>query len=198
MPRSERPYDTPQDGYRYLPEHVAALEERITMRPVPPAEIRRRAEDATLVTADIPDYLDSGLAPEADTAIALYRLVQLFGTPNVPGLEAGADQDSRERVTWQYLFEVTDDGGEGEDGREREYLLSVYDDRTNVSAGLSEFRPHDEDGVPVPGGDRVAVEPTGDPLPGGMPDDPYLRDVVRLVLSTVEHAVEATYKGLRV
>lgn len=190
------PYDVPQDDYRYLPEQVAALQERITMAPVPPAEIAERGEAATLLTTDIPTYLDSGLAPSADCSIALYRLVQLFGTPNVPGLEAGADQHSRERTTWQYLFRVVDEP-ESEDEPTREFLLSVYDDRTNVSAGLSAWQSHDE-GAPVPGGDRVSVEPSGEPLPSGLPEDDYCRDVVRLVLSTVEHAVEATYKGLRV
>jgi hypothetical protein len=193
--RSGRPYDTPRDGYRYLPEHAAALEERITMAPVPPDEIRRRGADATLVTTDIPTYLGDGVAPDVDTAIALYRLVQLFGTPNVPGLEAGADQGNRDRLTWQYLFRVVDDPDASE-APTRECLLSVYDDRTSVSAGLSEFRPHDDG--PVPDGDRVSLEPTGDPLPSGLPADAYLRDLVRLMLSTVEHAVEATYKGLHV
>lgn len=188
------PYDVPQDDYRYLPEQAAALQERITMTPVPPEEIAERGETATLVTTDVPDYLDKGVAPDVDCAIALYRLVQLFGTPNVPGLEAGADQHSRERTTWQYLFRVVD---EPEDGPERELLLSVYDDGTTVSAGLSEWVPHED--APTPArGDRVSLEPSGDPLPSGMPDDDYCRDLVRLVLSTVEHAVEATYKGLHV
>lgn len=191
---TNRPYDVEQDGYRYLPEQVAALGERITMEPVAPEEIAARGETATLRTTDIPEYLESGLAPEADCSIALYRLVQLFGTPNVPGLEAGADQDSRERTTWQYLFRIVDDP---EAGPTEEYRLSVYDDRTTVSAGLSEWQAHD-DGAPVPGGDRVSLEPAAAPLPSGMPDEDYCRDLVRLVLSTVEHAVEATYKGLHV
>ena len=174
-----------------MPEELAALQQQVTLEPVAPGRIRERADAGeTLATTGIPRYLNRRIASDADTPIALYRLVQLFGTPNVPGLEAGADQPERERRTWQYLFRVTYDP---EDEPERELLLSVYDDRTNLSVGVSEW--YDPEDSP----ERLAPEPTGDPLPSGdMPAEDTLVTLVKLVLSTVEHAVEATYEDLRV
>lgn len=194
------PVDRPQDSFRYGPEKVASFAERFTVEPVPPGAIRERIDNGdVLATTDVPDYLDRPIACDADTSIALYRLVQLFGTPNVPGLEAGADQPIRHERTWQYLFRVVyrpeaEDGSRPPVGTEdREYLLSVYDFRTNLSVGISEW-------VGPEGGPRNGVEePSAEPLPSGsMPDEAMLEMLVQLVLSTVEHVVEATYEDLRV
>lgn len=183
------PVEKPQDQYRYGPDEVAELDRKITLEPVAPATVRDRAGDEVLVTTDIPGYLNRGLAPDADTSIALYRLVQMFGTPNVPGLEAGADQPTRERTTWQYLFRVT---YAPDEAPPEELLVSVYDDRTNLSVGLSEW-------VDRSSTDRVALEPSADPLPSGeIPPEEFLVNLVKLVLSTVEHAVGATYEDLAV
>lgn len=204
------------------------MAERVSMEPLAPAAIRERLDAGeVLVTTDIPSYLGRSIAVEADTSIGLYRLVQLFGTPNVPGLEAGADQPLREQTTWQYLFEFTvrppadtgdaldagdtldvgdaldasdelDAGDETADTdpsdaeEARTHLVSVYDRRTNLSVGVAEFHPDPDGRLPGP-------EPTADPLPSGdVPDEADLELVVKLVLSTVEHAVEATYEGLHV
>jgi hypothetical protein len=196
---ADLPGDVPQDTYRYDPEEIAEFQERLTVEPVAPSAIREQVDDGrVLATMDIPRYLQRGVALDTDTSIALYRLVQLFGTPNLPGLEAGADQPPRELTTWQYLFRVTD---APESGPERTFLVSVYDYKTDVSVGLSEWYS------PEPGDDpgRVALGPSPDPLPSAtgengerIPDEPILETFVQLVLSMVEHAVEATYKGLHV
>lgn len=206
------------DAFRYGPDEVAWFQ-RFTLEPVAPETLRERAAAGDLlVTTDVPDYLERQLAPDIDTGPALYRLVQLFGTPNVPGLEAGVDQPDREMTTWQYLFRVTytpDDGAEDEPpvpapSEETEYLLSVYDYRTNLSVGLSRWRERGgrgNSGSGDPGGDagntddggrrRIAAEPGADPLPGGdLPDEEFLVALVQLVLSAVEHPVAATYEDL--
>lgn len=186
------------DAFRYGPDEVAWFQ-RFTLEPVAPETLRERAaEGDLLVTTDVPDYLERQLAPDVDTGPALYRLVQLFGTPNVPGLEAGADQPDRQRTTWQYLFRVTYTPEDDEDdppvpapSEETEYLLSVYDYRTNLSVGLSRW--HERDGNER----RIAAEPRGDALPGSdLPDGELLVALVQLVLSTVEHPVAATYEEL--
>lgn len=163
--------------------------ERFTLRPVPPGEIRRRLDGGrVLATMDIPGYLAKKLVVDAETGVALYRLVQLFGTPNVPGLEAGADQPGRHRTTWQYLFDVTFDPPDAEP---YEFYLSVYDLGTDVSTGLSAFL--DVDREP----DRPVAEPSRDPLDAvAIPDDGFLEGVVQLVLNTVDEPVPATYKEL--
>lgn len=191
---------------------MATLAQRFTLKPVSPTAIREEIDDGNvLVTTDIPDYLGRPVATSADTGIALYRLVQLFGTPNLPGLEAGTDQPMRELMTWQYLFRVeylpdrdaaeepdpvtsASTDGERPTGSNahtrRSALVSVYDYRTTLSVGLSTW--HRSDDQPP----RVAVEPSAEPLPStSMPDETFLEQLVQLVLSTVEHAVEATWES---
>lgn len=185
-----------QDGFRYGPDDIT-FQERFTLRPVPPAQITEAAEDGrTLRTMDVPEYTGRSLAPTVDTGTALYRLVQLFGTPNVPGLEAGAAQPPRELTTWQYLFSVVYSPPDGEEeppvpapANETELLLSAYDHKTNLSVGLS--------GWERSGADRVAEEPGREPLSGvDLPEEEFLVVLVQLVLSSVEHPVEATYQEL--
>lgn len=193
----------PRDSFRYGPDEIAWFQ-HFTLEPVEPDTVRSRAAGGeTLRTTDIPDYLGRQLAPDVDTAPALYRLVQLFGTPNVPGLEAGADQPDREVTTWQYLFSVTYTPGEEEPPvpaptEETEYRLSVYDYRTNLSVGLSRWADPIEETDADADADgtfgRLAAEPGPEPLPGGeLPDEEFLVALVQLVLSAVEHPVEATY-----
>lgn len=183
------------DGFRYDPQRLVWLED-FELRPVEPDTIRAAVADGRrLHTMDVPGYLDRSLAPTVDTGIALYRLVQLFGTPNLPGLEAGGDQPDRVKTTWQYLFSATYDPADPEEAPfdapagGSEHLLSVYDYKTNLSVGLSTWsRGADE---------RIALEPEATPLPDvDVPDADFLVALVQLVLSSVEHPVSATYREL--
>lgn len=162
--------------------------ERFEMSPVDPAELREMSGNGEVIeTLDIPTYLGKPLLTDVETGTAAYRLIQLFGTPNVPGLEAGADQPPREQTTWQYLFELVYDAPGGD---ERTFSLSVYDYRTDVSAGLSTIA-HREDA------NRVAAEPTSDPPAGlDVPEEDFLVGLVRLVANVVEEPVPATYRNL--
>lgn len=180
--------DRPADPYGVQTrEQIARLEE-FTVEPVAPDRIAdHRSAGETLVTVDVPAHLGPRLDLDVDTSIALYRLVQLFGTPNVPGLEAGTDQPARETRTWQFLFDAVHEPGEGDGWSE---LLSVYDYKTRVSVGLSAWLDEDEPGFAFP-------EPVEEPPPWmDLPPEEDLRTLVRLVRTTVEHTVEATYKEL--
>lgn len=186
--------ERPHDGFRYTPDDLVWFQQ-FNVEPVPPEAVRENSQAGLVLgTMDIPDYLDRSLAAKVDTGVALYRLVQLFGTPNVPGLEAGARQPERERTTWQYLFQTTYTPGEGEPpvpapAVETEYLVSVYDYRTNLSVGLSEWQERPDD--------RIAAEPSDAPISNGtLPDEGILVSLVQLVLATVEHPVSATYQQL--
>lgn len=162
--------------------------EHATFEPVAPDAVRERlADGAVLATTDVPDHLDRSLVVEVDTGLVLYRLVQLFGTPNVPGLAAGGDQPDRHLTTWQYLFEFTHDPEEGEP---TSALVSVYDYRTELSVGVSTWRRPDE----MP--ERRVPEPTGDgPVPAHLDED-FLLGAVQAVLHTVEDPVRATFEEL--
>lgn len=178
---------TVADDFVHGPERFGWLE-RTTLEPVAPATVRERLADGEmLATVDVPGHLDRSLVVETGTGAVLYRLVQLFGTPNVPGLGAGADQPDREATTWQYLFSFAHEPEAGEPTRA---LVSVYDYRTDVSVGVSTWRRPDEPPA------RQVPEPTPDgPVPGDL-DEEFLVGAVQAVLHTVEEPVQATYKGL--
>jgi hypothetical protein len=190
------------DGFVYDVERSQRLQ-GFTLQPVAPEAIEARlAAGDRLAVVDLPGRLDRRLHVDAGTGTVLYRLVELFGTPNVPGFEAGADQPPRERTTWRYLFETTyepvpegeigiDDGETAVWATPRECLVAVYDWKTNVSVGVATWEPAGLDDraaqLPEPGAD-------GD-LPPGVDAEPFLVGLVQLVVATVEEPVGATYKG---
>lgn len=167
---------------------------RFTLEPVSPDEIADGlAGGESLVTVDVPAYLDRKLAVEVETGTGLYRLTQLFGLPNVPGFEAGggAMERDRHRTTWQYLFTVDYEPRGGDDIRVPDStLLSVYDYETDVSCGISGWVETDCGRVD---------EPVATPAEAGdvsVPSRELLELLVQLVLNVVEEPVPATYEGL--
>jgi len=208
------------DGFVFGVERFQRLE-GFTLSPVAPGDIDARlAAGDRLDVIDVPGALDRRLHLDTGTGLVLYRLVQLFGTPNVPDLEAGADQPPRERTTWRYLFEATydpvsvdDRPDSDEDDAEstgpgpgsetadedaavwetpRECLLAVYDYGTDVSVGIATWTAAGLD-------DRTEQlpEPEADPgvsFPPAVDAEPFLVGVVQLVTTVVEEPVRATYK----
>lgn len=164
--------------------------QRFTLRPTEPSEINRRLGDGrALETTDIPTYLGSKAETECETGVALYRLVELWGTPNVPGMTAGAIQFERDRTTWQFLFDVDyERRPEDETAVPDSFRLSVYDYKTDVSAGLSGFGETDDRvGTVREPGEAVASSVTP-------PPDEFLEGVMGLVLNMVDEPVPASYK----
>lgn len=170
-----------RDGPYDLDPPTAEWLGQVTAAPVAPDAVRERLADARLVTADIPSHLGDRAAGRVDPNVALYRLTQLFGTPNVPGREAGADQPERYRTTWQYLFRVTEAEEAG-----REWLLSVYDYETELSAGVARFERDEGPRLPEP---RAAGRDAA------LPDEETARRLVVLALQLVTDPVQATYEG---
>lgn len=161
--------------------------QRFSLTPASPSDVNERLADGqALETMDIPSYLSERARTDCETGVALYRLVQLWGTPNVPGMTAGAMQLERDRTTWQYLFDVDYEPRpkDGEDVPES-FRLSVYDHKTDVSAGLSGFGE----------GEPFVKAPTDEPVPSvSPPPDAFLEGVMALALNMVDQAVPATYK----
>lgn len=166
--------------------------QRFTLQPTAPSEIAGRLRGGEAIeTTDIPSYLGPKAQTECETGVALYRLVQLWGTPNVPGLTAGAMELERDRRTWQYLFDVDyEPRPEDVEAVPKSFRLSVYDYKTDVSAGLSGFGPT--------GNDIGAVhEPSEDVVESvSVPPDDFLEGVMALALNMVDQPVPATYKEL--
>ncbi|MFB6360547.1 MAG: hypothetical protein ABEH59_04425 [Halobacteriales archaeon] len=166
--------------------------QRFSLTPTPPGEINEAlADGAALETMDIPSYLGPPAQTDCDTGVALYRLVQLWGTPNAPGMTAGAVQLERDRTTWQYLFDVEYERRASDDDEvPGSFRLSVYDYETDVSAGLWGFSPTDD-------GNGTVREPAESTVPAvSPPPDDFLEGVVSLTLNMVDEAVPATYKEL--
>lgn len=183
------------DSYDLDPVDAADFFERFALRPTDPDEVRRRlSAGERLETLDIPEALDRQLVVEPETGTALYRLVQLFGTPNVPGRVAGdPEMGDRGPTTWQYLFEVDyDRRKEDPESVPEEFALSVYDFRTDVSTGFAGWTGGDDGG-------RVC-DPVTDPeaVDVRFPPAAFAERVVQLLLGTVEDPVPATHREVLV
>lgn len=178
MRDAPNPYATDGERFEWF--------QRFDLQPTAPGEINERLQAGEAIeTMDIPGYLGPPARTECETGVALYRLVQLWGTPNVPGMTAGAMQLERDRTTWQYLFDVDYEPrpADGDDVPES-FRLSVYDHKTDASAGLSGFGE----------GEPFVKAPTDEPVPSvSPPPDAFLEGVMALALNMVDQAVPATY-----
>lgn len=112
------------------------------VEPVAPDAIRDRREageelvEVNLLDADEVDaYVELNPDPRApgdtDIGTALYRLVQLFGTPQFEEYVAGEDISWRDDETFKYLFEVTREDEPGE------WLITVHDWRVRLGVSLA-------------------------------------------------------------
>lgn len=130
--------------------------------PVPPAEIERRREAGDeLREVNLLDHeaVDAHVTLEnprekrsIDIGTVLYRLVQLFGTPQFSEYRAGEDISWRDDETFKYLFTVTaqDDGDE--------WLITVHDWRVRLGVSLAAWDSEiDGDAPPVDEEDALAL-----------------------------------------
>ncbi|KTG09936.1 hypothetical protein AUR64_09955 [Haloprofundus marisrubri] len=116
----------------------------ITLEPVSADEIRQRLDDGDTLLEDqlrerddIDAYVELNRRTQGgeygDIGTALYRLVQLFGTPQLPGYEAGSDISERSDETFKYLFRVSADSEELPD----EWLVTVHDWHVDLGVCLA-------------------------------------------------------------
>ncbi|WP_117591870.1 hypothetical protein [Haloprofundus halophilus] len=123
----------------------------LTLEPVPAEEIRRRLDDGDELLEDelrerddVDAYVELNRRSQGgeygDIGTALYRLVQLFGTPQLPGYEAGGDLRERTDETFNYLFRVGTDAEELPD----EWLVTVHDWHVDLGVSLAGW---ESDGV---------------------------------------------------
>ncbi|QZX99657.1 hypothetical protein [Halobaculum rubrum] len=96
----------------------------------------RESRDDVYVELD-PDPTERGAHDDIGTA--LYRLVQLFGTPNVPGYDAGDDVSEREDTTFKYLFRLVNGAEERDRTLPDEWLVTVFDWHTELGVGIAEW-----------------------------------------------------------
>ncbi len=117
----------------------------LTLVPIPPGEIeQKRADGQTLQEVNLMDDRDDVVVhlnttpmeeeTNADIGTALYRLTQLFGTPQFPGYDAGTDVSGREDTTFKYLFELQT--GDAEDLPDS-WLVTIFDHHVRLGVGLA-------------------------------------------------------------
>lgn len=126
----------------------------IFVEPIPPAEIERKRDEGSVLAEDNVRERDdlnviAYLAPETgeeDTVsvgIGLYRLIQLFGTPQMPEYHAGEDISDRTDETFKYLFRAQREDAAEDDELPAEWLFTIHDSHVRYAASVAEW--HDED-----------------------------------------------------
>jgi hypothetical protein len=153
------------------------------IEPVPPAEIQtRRDRGEVLVETNLMDhdavdaYVELG-DPERgireNVGTVLYRLVQLFGTPQLPEFRAGTDISHRTDATFKYLLEVSET--DPDDPPARDWLITVHDWHVRLGVSLADWSDDPED--------RPSVEKS------------EAIDLLALVNNAVTEPVECEYEG---
>lgn len=94
--------------------------------------LREERNDVYVQLNSDPDEPGSSL----DIGMVLYRLVQLFGTPQVPGFEAGGDVSDRDDTTFKYLFRLIREG-DIEGALPEEWLVTVFDNHVDLGVALA-------------------------------------------------------------
>ncbi|WP_158057448.1 hypothetical protein [Halorussus halophilus] len=127
--------------------------QNVVLDPVTQEEIQRRRHDGEVLVEDVVNERDDldvrapvsnepGEPIDGDVGTVLYRLVQLFGTPQFPEYMAGEDISDRHETTYKYLFRarVEDDSDELPD----EWLMTIQDWRVELGVSVAEWRDSDE------------------------------------------------------
>ena len=120
----------------------------LTLVPIPPAEIDdRRAQGQQLREVNLMDDNDDVVVhlnktpmeeeTNADIGTALYRLTQLFGTPQLSEFSAGTDVSDRGDTTFKYLFELQT--GEAAENLPDSWLVTVFDHHVRLGVGLASW-----------------------------------------------------------
>lgn len=130
-------------------------ESEIMIEPVPQAEIERRRERGEVLLEDnvreredldVMAYIST--SPDAKNAqsigVAMYRLTQLFGTPQLPEYQAGEDISHRTDEVFKYLFRASMEDPRPE-GIPEEWLLTVHDSHVRFAASVAEWRAETPD-----------------------------------------------------
>jgi hypothetical protein len=130
--------------------------QNLTLVPVDPDEIeQRRADGEELQELNVleerddllvnltQDPLDEGV--NTDVGDALYRLVQLFGTPQLREYTAGNDVSFRDDTTFKYLFKVVTEGDVEDRQLPEEWLVTAFDYKVGLGVGVVTWDDDDQD-----------------------------------------------------
>ena len=133
-----------------------ALLEDILVEPIPRDEIERKRDEGKVLVEDnvreredlnVIAYLSSNPDGSEDVSVGvgLYRLVQLFGTPQMPEYQAGEDISFRTDEVFKYLFRAHRQNADEGDELPEEWLFTVHDSHVRWAASVAEWRDDDEE-----------------------------------------------------
>lgn len=157
----------------------------VLVEPVPASDIEARREDGKVLVEDnvreredlnVVAYIsgDPDAAETDNIGVPLYRLIQLFGTPQMPELQAGEDISGRRDATFKYLFRVTHKGNADE--LPTEWLMTIHDSHVRFAASVARWR---DEGTTFTADSKLALA------------------TYTLALQLVLEPVECVYEGLR-
>jgi hypothetical protein len=129
----------------------------LVVEPVPLEEIRQKREDGYVLVEDnvrerddlnVMAYISEDPKAEETQSIgvALYRLCQLFGAPQLPEYMAGEDISNRTDEVFKYLFRASiDEDAQPDEEFPNEWLMTIHDSHVRLAAGVAEWRETDEE-----------------------------------------------------
>jgi hypothetical protein len=173
------------------------------VEPVPTDDIEeRRAAGEELIEYNVleADDLDvyAELDPEPfepghdDIGTILYRLVQLFGTPQFPEYRAGADISHREDTTFKYLFTLKEGASDPEAEPDDQWLITVHDWHVGLGVSLAEWREgaasEEEESLEADDHESESRD-SGTDEPGDRTSDAFDRDRALASLALVYYVV---------
>ena len=132
------------------------LLQNVVVEPIPVAEIERKREEEKVLVEDnvreredldVIAYLSTDPSGEdaVSVGVGLYRLIQLFGTPQISDYHAGEDISDRTDETFKYLFRASREDGAEDDELPEEWLFTVHDSHVRYAASVAEWRDDDEE-----------------------------------------------------
>lgn len=139
------------------PDPELFRESEVFVEPVPVDEIERKRENGLVLVEDnvrerddldVMAYIsdDPSGSNAQSIGIGLYRLVQLFGTPQDPEYMAGEDISHRTDEVFKYLFRASlEDDARPSEEFPAEWLFTVHDSHVRLAASVAQWRDEDED-----------------------------------------------------
>lgn len=161
----------------------------IVVEPVTQEEIEQKRDAGNVLVEDnirnrndlnVTAYINPNPDSEEyqSVGVGLYRLIQLFGTPQFPEYRAGEDISHRTDEVFKYLFRASigEDVQPSEDFPD-EWLLTIHDSHVRFAASVAEWR--DEESEFTADDDlalttyALAQQLVADPVPCIYEDIPY-------------------------
>lgn len=139
------------------PDPELFRESEFLVEPIPLDEIEQKREQGMVLVEDnvrerddlnVMAYISDDPSGQnaQSVGIGLYRLVQLFGTPQLPEYRAGEDITHRTDEVFKYLFRARfEEDARPDEEFPEEWLFTVHDSHVRFAASVAEWRDQTDD-----------------------------------------------------